>query len=125
MDTTKEQLIHTIKEWVRIDNELRILSKQQSIRKKEKQEMSESLIGIMRSNEIDCFDIKNGQIMYTKRNIKKPITQKALLNILSNYYKGNVEKAEEVNNFIMENREQVVKETIVRKIDKGVDIETA
>lgn len=34
MDTTKEQLIHTIKEWVRIDNELRILSKQQSIRKK-------------------------------------------------------------------------------------------
>jgi len=125
MDTTKEQLIHTIKEWVRIDNELRILSKQQSIRKKEKQEMSESLIEIMRSNEIDCFDIKNGQIMYTKRNIKKPITQKALLNILSNYYKGNVEKAEEVNNFIMENREQVVKETIVRKIDKGVDIETA
>lgn len=123
MDTTKEQLIHTIKEWVRIDNELRILSKQQSIRKKEKQEMSESLIGIMRSNEIDCFDIKNGQIMYTKRNVKKPITQKALLNILSNYYKGNVEKAEEVNNFIMENREQVVKETIVRKIDKGVDIE--
>jgi hypothetical protein len=125
MDTTKEQLIHTIKEWVRIDNELRILSKQQSIRKKEKQEMSESLIEIMRSNEIDCFDIKNGQIMYTKRNIKKPITQKALLNILSNYYKGNVEKAEEVNNFIMENREQVVKETIVRKIDKGVDIESA
>jgi hypothetical protein len=125
METTKEQLIHTIKEWVRIDNELRILSKQQSIRKKEKQEMSESLIKIMRSNEIDCFDIKNGQIMYTKRNIKKPITQKALLNILSNYYKGNVEKAEEVNNFIMENREQVVKETIVRKIDKGVDIETA
>jgi hypothetical protein len=123
MDTTKEQLIHTIKEWVRIDNELRILSKQQSIRKKEKQEMSESLIEIMRSNEIDCFDIKNGQIMYTKRNVKKPITQKALLNILSNYYKGNVEKAEEVNNFIMENREQVVKETIVRKIDKGVDIE--
>jgi len=125
MDTTKEQLIHTIKEWVRIDNELRILSKQQSIRKKEKQEMSESLIEIMRSNEIDCFDIKNGQIMYTKRNIKKPITQKALLNILSNYYKGNLEKAEEVNNFIMENREQVVKETIVRKIDKGVDIESA
>lgn len=123
MDTTKEQLIHTIKEWVRIDNELRILSKQQSIRKKEKQEMSESLIEIMRSNEIDCFDIKNGQIMYTKRNVKKPITQKALLNILSNYYKGNVEKAEELNNFIMENREQVVKETIVRKIDKGVDIE--
>jgi len=125
MDTTKEQLIHTIKEWVRIDNELRILSKQQSIRKKEKQEMSESLIEIMRSNEIDCFDIKNGQIMYTKRNVKKPITQKALLNILSNYYKGNVEKAEEVNHFIMENREQVVKETIVRKIDKGIDIETA
>jgi len=124
MDTTRQQLIQTIKEWVRIDNELRVLSKQQSIRKKEKQKMSESLIEIMRSNEIDCFDIKNGQILYTKRNVKKPITQKALLNILSTYYKGNVEKAEELNNFILENREEVVKETIVRKIDKGTVIET-
>jgi hypothetical protein len=102
-----------------------VLSKQQSIRKKEKLEISTTLIDIMRSNEIDCFDIKNGQIIYTKRNVKKPITQKALLNILSNYYKGNVEKAEEVNNYILENREEVVKETIVRKIDKGATIETA
>jgi len=118
MDTTKEQLIHTIKEWVRIDNELRILSKQQSIRKKEKQEMSESLIEIMRSNEIDCFDIKNGQIMYTKRNIKKPITKKILNDVLVKFYKGDYMKATELNDFIMQNRGEITKESIIRKIHK-------
>jgi hypothetical protein len=37
---------------------------------------------------------------------------------LANFYKGDVEKATELNDFIMENREEVVKENIVRKVFK-------
>ena len=70
----------------------------------------------MSKNEIDCFDINDGQIMYVKKNVKKPITQKMLLGILSNYYKGDLLKASEVNSFIMESREESVREEIVRKI---------
>jgi hypothetical protein len=33
---TKEQLVNAVKKWVKIDNELRTLQKEQSIRKKEK-----------------------------------------------------------------------------------------
>ena len=116
---TKEQLIKCVKEWVRIDNEIRQLQKEQSARKKEKQNISKDLMDVMRKNEIDCFDLKDGQLMYTKKNVKKPITKKNLVGILSNFYKGDVEKAIELNEFIMENREDVVKESIVRKVFKS------
>ena len=49
---------------------------------------------------------------------KKPITKKMLLNILSRYYNGDSSMANEVNKFILDNREEVVKDVIVRKVDK-------
>jgi uncharacterized protein (UPF0335 family) len=79
---TKEQLIKTIKEWVKIDNDIRALKKEVSTREKEKKEISNNLMDVMRKNEIDCFDLKDGQITYTKKNVKKAITKKSLLDIL-------------------------------------------
>jgi hypothetical protein len=118
METTKEQLVKTIKEWVKLDNEIRVIKKEEKQRKDEKKKMSENLIKIMRENEIDCFDIKDGQICYSKKSIKKPITKKVLIDILSKYYNGDLLKASEVNDFILENREETTKETIVRKMAK-------
>lgn len=114
----KEQLVKNIKEWVKIDNEIRILQQQQAMRKKEKKSISDSLIEVMKKNEIDCFDINDGQIIYNKKNIKKPITKKMLLNVLSNFFENDTEKATELNNYILENREDVVRENIVRKLNK-------
>ena len=93
---------------------MRELQKQQLIRKTEKKRISEILIGIMRKNEIDCFDINDGQIIYNKKNVKKPITKKILFTILSKYYKGDSSKAEDMQNFILDNREEEVKESITR-----------
>jgi hypothetical protein len=113
---TKEELVKTIRDWVKIDNEIRNLSKEINNRKNEKKKLSTLLIETMKKNEIDCFDIKDGQICYTKKNIKKPITKKVLMDILSNFYNGDITKASELNNYIIENREEVVKETIERKL---------
>jgi len=55
-------------------------------------------------------------LIYSKKNVKKPITKKNLLSILSKFYKGDISKANEVNEFIIDNREEVVVESIVRKI---------
>ena len=120
---TKEQLIKTIKEWVKIDNDIRAIKKEAAIREKEKKEISKKLMEVMRDNEIDCFDLKDGQITYTKKNVKKPITKKSLLDILSKYCNGDSIKAIEMNNFIMDNREEVVKESIVRTIVKDKDVD--
>ena len=120
---SKESLVNAIKIWVKKDNEIRQLKKEERIRKKEQKEISETLMAIMKENQIDEFDLKDGKLVYTKKNIKKPITKKGLLDILKRYYNNDKEKADELNNFIMDNREEKVVETITRTI-KGEDKNT-
>ena len=112
----KEQLVSIIKDWVKIDNEMRTLQQEMHKRKSEKKRVSQLLIEIMRNNQIDCFDINNGQILYKKKNVKQPITKSVLLEVLSTYFQGDSDKVNELNNFILDNRKVVTKETIVRKI---------
>jgi hypothetical protein len=116
MAETKDQLVTIIKEWVKLDNDIRKLQKEISVRKKDKAKISTELMEVMKKNEIDCFDLKEGQILYTKKNVKKPITKKILIEILGKYYNGDYMKASEVNDFIMNNRVEVVKESIVSKV---------
>ena len=109
-------LIKIIQDWVRLDNEVRKLKKEEKVRKDEQKQLSANLMEIMRKNEIDEFDINNGKLVYSKKNVKKPITKKALLSILAKFYKGDISKATEINDFITENREEVTVEALVRKI---------
>lgn len=118
MASTKDLLVKNIKEWVRLDNEIKALKKEETSRKNEKKEINDTLIELMRSNEIDCVDIKDGQICYSQKTVKKPITKKNLLNILAKYFQGDIDKAEHANEFILENREETIKESITRKINK-------
>ena len=117
MENTKDILVKNIRQWVKLDNEIRALKKEENSRKNEKKEISNTLIDVMRNNEIDCIDIKDGQLCYTKKNVKKPITKKVLLNILSKYFEGDIEKAEEANEFILNNREEIIKESLIRKLN--------
>jgi hypothetical protein len=119
MNDNKNQLIHTVKEWVRIDNEIRQLQKEISTRRQEKKLLNDQLMETMKSNDIDCFDLNDGKICYTKKNVKKPINNKLLLNILTKYYNGDISQASEINNFINDNRTEVTKENITRKISKN------
>ena len=114
----KQQLIDSIKDWVKLDNEIRKLQSEITSRKNEKKSVSTKLMETMNANNIDCFDIKDGQLCYNKRSVKKPITKKGLFDILTKYYKGDLMQATELNAYIIENREEVVKETLVRKIVK-------
>jgi|TARA_B100002019_G_scaffold286736_1_gene297658 hypothetical protein len=115
--SNKQQLVNNIREWVKLDNEIRSLKKEQEQRKKKQKSLNETLIEIMKNSEIDCIDIKDGQICYNRKNVKKPITKKYLLDILAKYFDGDIEKAENANEFILNNREEVVKESIVRKLN--------
>jgi len=115
--STKEKTVHLVKEWVRYDKEIRQLQKEMALRKKERSSLSNNLISIMRDTNTGCYELKNGVLMYTIKNVKKPITQKVLLDVLQKYYNGDSIKAAEVNEFIMSHREQVVQEKLVHKID--------
>jgi hypothetical protein len=112
----KEALVSIIREWVKNDNEIRELKKQETARKNANKALTARLIEIMRSNQLDCFDINDGCILYKKTNVKKPLSKKTLYQLLNEYYKDDLGKANEVSEFLMEKREQVVKEKIVRKL---------
>ena len=113
------ETINNIREWVKIDNEMRALKQEISNRKKKKDQISNNLIDVMKQNEIDSVNINNGKIEFTKRKTKKPISKKLLQNILTKYYKEDINKANEVNEYILNNREETTKDIIIRKIDKS------
>lgn len=112
------ELIAKIKDWVRLDNEITHLKNEENKRKKIQKAVSEELMRLMSEKQIDEFDLKEGKIKYTRRSVKKPITKTLLLNILSKYYQGDDEKAVELNNYIMDNREEKVVESIKLTMNK-------
>ena len=115
---TKEQLVSNIKEWIKIDTEIAQLKKEIKERNDKKKGLTENLVTTMKKNSIDCFDINGGSLVYKTNKIKKPINAKNILSSLKNYYKTQPNMAEEVTKFLLDNREEQVKETIKRKIDK-------
>ena len=69
---TKEQLVNHIREWIEIDNGISGLQKQIKELRENKKELTNSLVNVMKSNEIDCFDINDGKLIYSKSKVKKP-----------------------------------------------------
>ena len=115
---TKEQLVNNIKEWVKTDNEIIKMKKAIKELTQKKKVLTDSLVDVMKKNEIDVFDIKDGSIVYKKNTTKKPINAKTLTSALNAYYKNNTGMVEELTKHILDSREETIKETIKRKIDK-------
>uniref|UniRef100_A0A6C0IES6 Uncharacterized protein n=1 Tax=viral metagenome TaxID=1070528 RepID=A0A6C0IES6_9ZZZZ len=115
---TKDQLVTNIKEWIKMDTEISQLKNEIKERNLKKKNLTENLVTVMKSNQIDCFDINGGALVYKTNKVKKPINGKTLLNALQNYYKSDPQIAEDLTKHIMNSREEQVKETIKRKIDK-------
>jgi hypothetical protein len=114
----QSEIVKTIKEWITMDNDIRNINKELRTRKDKLKKISQNLMKTMKENEIDEFDIKGGKLVFSQTTVKKPITKKNLVTILSKYYEGDISQALEMNKYIMDNREEVVKETIKRSINK-------
>jgi len=115
---TKEQLVNNIKEWIKMDSEISELKQQIKEKNNKKKNLTENLVTVMKTNKIDCFDINGGALVYKTNKVKKPINGKTLLSALQNYYKTDPKIAEDLTKHIMDSREEQIKETIKRKIDK-------
>ena len=118
MDNTKDQLINNIKEWIKIDNEITQFKTEIKERTNRKKNLTDELVTVMKTNNIDCFDINGGALIYKKNKVKKSITGKTLLLALQNFYKNDSKTAEEITKHVLDSREEQVKETIKRKIEK-------
>jgi hypothetical protein len=101
-----------------MDNEIAQLKNEIKERNNKKKTLTESLVSVMKTNEIDCFDINDGALVYKKNKVKKPINGKTLLSALQNYYKTDPKIAEDLVKHVMDSREEQIKETIKRKVNK-------
>ena len=110
---SKEQLSLNIKKWLQLDKEMKMLQKELKERKQKKNEVTDTLVEIMKESEIDCVDISDGKIIYTQSNIKSPINKKHLLDSLDKYFADNASvPTDDIVKFILENRTVNLKESI-------------
>jgi hypothetical protein len=116
--TTKDELVVLIKEWVSLDNEIKTLQREAKERKEKKKELSDKLVDIMKDNEIDCFDMSEGKLIYAKNKVKSALSKKHIMSALSKFFDNDEQTAQDVSQFIMDTRETKVKETIRRKQQK-------
>ena len=114
----KDDLIVYIKEWIKIDNEIINLKSQVKQKTTKKKELTESLVNVMKVNNIDCFDINGGALIYKQKKSKRTISGKFLLSQLEEHYKDQPALAKELTKKVLDNRVNVVKDEITRKIDK-------
>jgi len=120
MSTTKEKLAQNIKGWIQTDKELKQLQKGIKELKERKNKYTDALVETMKTNEIDCFDISEGKIIYTQNRVKSTLNKKHLLTCLEKYFenKPNIEP-EDITKFILESREVKTTEGIRYKMPKA------
>ena len=111
----KNELINTVKDWLSLDNEIKQLQKEVNVRKKKKKDMTESLVDMMKSREIDVMSLSKEQLIRTEKKVKAPLSKKHLLTCLLDYFKEDKETIENLGSFIMESRPVKIKENIRRK----------
>jgi hypothetical protein len=116
---TKDQLKDYLRQWVRVENEISTLNAEIKKRKLLHQELSTSLLGVMRQNEIDCFDLANGRIVYSKTKTRAPLNNGQIKTALTTYYKDDVERATNLTQFLLASRVERTRESIKMKIPKN------
>ena len=119
-DISKAELINLIIIWKQLDEELKTIQKDIKERRNKKKQITQQLVKIMRNNDIDCFDINNGKLLYTKSKLKSSITKPYLLEIISKYFENDSSiEIDKVTDYILDNRSVKIKEGIRCKLDKN------
>ena len=116
----KNQLVQTIKEYLDIENELKIIRKEKDLRTKKQKKIAEQMVVVMKAYNVNCFDTKNGRICFISKTQQKSFTPKKILSLIQLYQKENPdrmndEQSTHFSEFFQSHIETVEKETIVYK----------
>ncbi len=115
---SKEEMIGHIKKWIQYDNDIKNLQNELKAKKEIRKQHTEQLVNIMKSNEIDCFDVNNGKLMYTRTKVKAPLNKSQMIQTLMEYFNNDEPRVRELEDRLMSARKEKITETIRRKINK-------
>ena len=63
---SQNELLENVKTWLEIDNQIRGLQKEIRERRKMKKDLTQNLVGIMKTQDIDALNVPDGQLIYNK-----------------------------------------------------------
>ena len=112
---SKEDLIHTVKKWVQLDNQIKQLNTMLKKLRNDKKEHNIQMVEMMKANQIDNLELKDGQIQYKKYAKRESLTQKKLLDILSKHPQLQSDQVKMLNDYVYENRKVVETDMVIRK----------
>jgi len=115
---SKEEMIMHIKKWIQFDNDIKQLQDDLKAKKESRKQHTQQLVSIMTSNEIDCFDVNNGKLLYSKTKVKAPLNKTQMVQALMSYFNNDEPRVRELEDRLMSARTEKVTETIRRKINK-------
>ena len=113
----KEQLQTSVKEYLELDDQIKMLSKAARERRKRKKELSEYILQLMEQHELTQMNLKDGKLIYAKSNNLVPLNKKHIVSSLSSYFRDE-HKATELFDYLMKNRNRVEKVRLKRTKNK-------
>jgi hypothetical protein len=115
---SKEEMITHIKKWMQYDNDIKQLQNELKTKKESRRQHTEQLVNIMKSNEIDCFDVNNGKLLFSRTKVKTPLNKSQMVQALMEYFNNDEPRVRELEDRLMSARKEKITETIRRKINK-------
>ena len=114
----REKLQKEVKAYIEIDDKIKALQKATKEYRKNKDNLSYSILDIMKKFEINDMNIKSGKLIYNEKKTKKPLNRKNLLTGLTLYFKEDVDRAKSCSEFVLDKREDITKVNLKRTVTK-------
>ena len=70
-----KQLISNVKEWLEIDNQIKALQKKLKLEEKLKKDITESLVDIMKTNDIEVMSTSDGQLSELPEKLNRSLVK--------------------------------------------------
>ena len=111
----KEALKSAVKEWIEVEQQSKLLSKELSKLRFRRKELTVYLADFMQSHNIDDLAVGGDKLVYSKRKTRAPLSKKHLLQSLTAYFQDNEDIVAELGQHILESREVKIVDTIQKK----------
>ena len=114
MTDSKENLIKNIESWISLEADINNLSNTLKHKKNEKKEITNYLINIMKTNNIDVFDVGQNKFIYSQKKTKQSISKKFLLENLERIL-NNTNEAEKITELLLDARQEKLTDNLKKK----------